>query len=291
MGGLTLSNFLGYLRRAFQFSIKAVIFAIAFAAAVAGIFYGYDYYSNRATPAKNWETVSLAAIGVRYKLSTEWQREDGLLYRFVLEPLDKTYEQGFSEKSDTDEARKGGFAVSLLDAGGFEIKSCVIKIEALVPSVDKDGKVEQMETQGSVSGCSRQKYLLARHQSVIYTFAKIPQSPEPPKQDSQPTRQDPTPKPAEKPATKTTSTAVRPHGMKVIFDNKITPETRQALLDILDANVEDKSLSDPKCSIIFSTVDGDFVSYQVLYGGRTSESSHGKYLSPAQVAAEIQSKW
>ncbi len=286
-----MSNFLSYLRKILQFSLKTAIFAIVFAAAVVGTFYGYDYYSNRPTAAKHWATEALPALGVQYSLSTEWQREDGLLYRFDLRPLDKTYEEGFSSIANTSEARKGGFTVSLLDAGGFEVKNCAITIEELVPLQDKDGKLKGMQAQGNISGCSRQRYLSAVNQSVLYTFKKIPQSPEPLKSTPSPTKQDSQPKATEKPVTKTLSVGLRPHGMKAIFDHRVTPKTRQTLLDVLNANVADESLSDPKCSIAFSTVDGEFVSYQVLCDGRTAQSSHGKYLSPTQVADEIQHKW
>jgi len=90
---------------------------------------------------------------------------------------------------------------------------------------------------------------------------------------------------------KTGKISARPGGMKVIFDNGITLETRQQLLLVLNDKVEDESLADPDYTISFSSKNGTSVSYEVTYKGEVKRSSGDMFLLPTQFKSEIERNW
>jgi hypothetical protein len=86
------------------------------------------------------------------------------------------------------------------------------------------------------------------------------------------------------------STTLRPGGMRIRFDKGVKHDTRAELLKVLEEAVTAEALKDPNFSIQFSSEDGLFITYEVHYKGKVTNSSKTA-LSPVQFEREIEENW
>lgn len=90
---------------------------------------------------------------------------------------------------------------------------------------------------------------------------------------------------------KTVSTTLRRGGMRIRFDPGVYEDTQAELLKVLEDNVQEESLKDPNFSIQFWSDDGLFITYEVRYKGKVTNSSMKIVLSPMQFEREIRERW
>ena len=158
-------------KRLLRFSAKAFVFGVDAALAVAGAIAAVDWYSNRpVVPPREYPEIPIANIGIKYKLTTNWQ--DGKMYYiFSTAPLDKSLAEEFDRAARSDAPKS--FYIHLQDPEGFNIPDCELDITALSPTVAENGLVVSIDAQGSSSACSRSEYLCVRSARPSYLFPTI----------------------------------------------------------------------------------------------------------------------
>lgn len=132
----------------------------------------YNYYEDRARPARTWKEINAESVGIRFTLTTEW-REGEVFYRFQVRPNSKDLVTAF-EKAAQSSSRS--FTVLLYDSAGMRM--CEQKVEEFTRELDQHGGVSGLESVGTFS-CSLRRYSDSRDWSVHFEFPRLADTKQP----------------------------------------------------------------------------------------------------------------
>lgn len=137
---------------------------IGIVATIASVIAFDAWLTSRPIPARDWPHLEVEGAGLKAKLRTDWH--NFVRYQLVVTPRTHDLEVAFDHavQSHRDSI---SFTVHLYDKAGFELCSKDVKP---TPVVGAGGRIDGLQANDTVFGCSRSNYKEADHWNLSYVF-------------------------------------------------------------------------------------------------------------------------
>jgi hypothetical protein len=162
------------LKTIWRFSMKTFVFGLGVGIAAVASVLIVQQYNSRPVPPHKWPEFTSGIMAV--KIKTEWQ-DNAMQYIIVVGPTKTELESKFNKAAESL-GKNPSFSLMLKDHGGFTIQECAIESAAFksAPRNEK-GEISQLVYEGSITTCSRTKYLRAAEADSVWDFPYVAANP------------------------------------------------------------------------------------------------------------------